>query len=465
MKEFIPIGFLLSLFIYGLFIHPRMMGGFGLPIEAMVLIALSFNGFYLLYHGYKWETIQQHITKKVREAIPVLMILFAIGALIGSWIIAGTIPMLTYYGISMVNPNWIYLVSFLICILFSVLTGTSVGSAGTIGIVMMGLAQVYGADLAITAAAIIGGAFFGDKLSPLSDTTNAVALATGVDLFDHIHSMLYTTIPAAVLTAIAYAFLSASSTIGMETANALASVEETQADLQVLFHFNPLLLLPLVVIIWGSIKRKPVFLTLMASTILAVILAFFLQEFSVESIIKSLNTGFSLNMAPAGIELKSDALTILNRGGLYSLINAIVICLLFFAYIGTLDVMDAIQITVKRMMNSLKKRTHTVAATLASTIFTDMLTSNVFAAAFIIAETFGKKYDEMGINRKVLSRSIEDGATMMECLFPWTAAGILMSSILGVAVLDYAPWMFMSWFNILIAFFYAFTGIACFYKK
>jgi NhaC family Na+:H+ antiporter len=331
---------------------------------------------------------------------------------------------------------------------------------------MMGIAQVYGASLPITAAAVIGGAFFGDKLSPLSDTTNAVAMATGVDLFDHINSMLYTTVPAAILAAMVYAYLSTGfSPTAADGVDPLANVQLLQDDLKTLFNFNPILLLPLIVVIWGAIKRKPIFLTLMASVILAAILALIFQDFGIEAIIKSVNKGFSLDMAPAAIDTKSKALSILNRGGLYSLINATVICLLFFAYIGTLDVLDAIQVTVKRMMSSLKKKTHTVASTLAATIFTDMLTSNVFAATFIVAETFGKKYDEMGINRKVLSRSIEDASTMLESVFPWTAAGIMMSGILGVEVLDYAPYMFMSWFNITIAFFYAFTGIACFYNK
>lgn len=465
MKEFAPIAFFIFLFVYGLFVHPQLLGGSKLPIEAMVLIAMSFNGFYLLYHGFTWERIQKHIIEKVSESIPVLLIFFAVGALIGSWIISGTIPMLTYYGIDIINPNWIYLVAFLICIVFSVLTGTSFGSAGTIGIVMMGIAQVYGADLAITAAAVIGGAFFGDKLSPLSDSTNAVALSAGVELFDHINSMLYTTIPAAILAAIAYAYLSTGAIASdIDAANALTSVSATQTDLKTLFHFNPFLLLPVVVILWGSFNRKPVFLTLMASAILAVILAFIFQDFNTESIVKSVNSGFSLDMAE-GVALESDVLKILNRGGLYSLINALVVSLLFFAYIGTLDVINAIPVTVKRMMNGLKKKTHTVAATLGATIFTDMLTSNLFVATFVISETFRKKYDDMGINRKVLSRSIEDGSTMMESMFPWTVGGIFMSTTLGVAVLDYVPFMFMSLFNITIAFFYAFTGIACFYGK
>jgi len=171
-KAIWPLLFFLFLLIYGLFIHPVIFKGGMLPLEVLILMALTFSSMYLMYHGYTWDTIQDNITKKVGESVPVLMILFSIGVLIGSWIVSGTIPMLIYYGISIIDPNWIYIFSFLICIIFSLLTGTSWGSAGTIGIVMIGVSEVYGANMAITAAAVVGGSFFGDKMSPLSDTTN-----------------------------------------------------------------------------------------------------------------------------------------------------------------------------------------------------------------------------------------------------------------------------------------------------
>jgi NhaC family Na+:H+ antiporter len=168
INALLPILFFFLLLVFGLFIYPVFLdeNNDGLPLAVLILMAFSFSSTYLLYQGYSWETIMKHIRKKVGESIGVILILFAIGVLIGSWIVSGTIPMLIYFGISVINPEWIYIFSFLVCILFSLLTGTSWGSAGTIGIVMIGVSQVYGADLAITAGAIVGGSFFGDKMSP-----------------------------------------------------------------------------------------------------------------------------------------------------------------------------------------------------------------------------------------------------------------------------------------------------------
>lgn len=471
-KAIVPILFFFALLIYGLFVHPQFVDtrelpvvAKMLPIEVLILLAICFNSVYLFNMGFDWETIQKHLVKKVGESIPVVLILFAIGVLIGSWIVSGTIPMLIYYGINLVNANWIYVFSFLICIIFSLLTGTSWGSAGTIGIVMMGITEVYDANLAITAGAVVGGSFFGDKMSPLSDTTNIASLATGVDVIDHIKSMLYTTGPSAIAAAMIYLFLSPQFSGGIQSDGNLAAVEQTLSELDLLFNFNWFLLLPLAVVIWGSIKRKPIFLTLLGSAWLAMLLTFIFQDFSANAIFNSFNKGFNVNMMPADLELKSNVIQILNRGGLYNLIDGIVISLLIFAFIGTLDVINAIEVSIHSIMGKLKKRSHTIAAALSSTWLTNLMASNQYATSFIIGAAFNKKFDEMKIERKVLSRSIEDAGTMMENLAPWTPSGVFIAGALGVSVFEFAPYQFLSLINIVVAYIFAFTGIACFYKK
>jgi len=459
-----PLLFFFILLVYGLFVHPVIFKAGMLPLEVLILIAITFSSIYLMYHGFSWETIQQHIIRKVGESIPVVLILFCIGVLIGSWIVSGTIPMLIYYGISIVDPGWIYLFSFLACIIFSLLTGTSWGSAGTIGIVMIGISEVYGANLAITAGAIVGGSFFGDKMSPLSDTTNIASLATGTPLFDHIRSMVYTTGPSAILAALLYTVLSPA--FGGEKVSTLefAQIENTLVGLESLFNFNLLLLAPLLVVIWGSLTKKPIVLTLLMSSWLAMILAFVFQDFSFTDIFQSFNKGFSVEMGQQ-MSVSSDVLGILNRGGLYNLIEGITISILIFAFIGTLQVMDAIGVVIQRMIRHLKSRRHTVVAALSTTLFANLTTSNQYATSFIIGEAFKPVFDKQGIARKVLSRSIEDAGTMMENLAPWTPSGIFMASTLGVSALEYGPYQFISLFNIVIAYLFAFTGVACFYKK
>lgn len=462
IKAVLPLVFFLVLLIYGLFVHPVVFKAGMLPLEVLILIALSFSCIYLMMNGYSWEHIQSHITNKVGESVPVLLILFCIGLLIGSWIVCGTIPMLIYYGIAAVDPNWIYIFSFMICIVFSLLTGTSWGSAGTIGIVMLGISEIYGANSAITVGAIVGGSFFGDKMSPLSDTTNIASLATGTDLMNHIKSMVYTTGPSALIAGTIYILLSPAA-FGSSTSEShnLEQVQLTLDGIDTLFNFNPVLLLPLLIVIWGSIKRKPVILTLLGSSWLAMLLAFIFQEFSFEEVFQSFNKGFSIDMGTRKLE-DSTVLEILNRGGLYNLIEGITITILIFAFIGSLKVMNSIDLVIDKLMKRIKKPSSAISSALTTTLFTNLTTSNQYATSFIIGEAFKNKFDKLKIPRKVLSRSIEDAGTMMENLAPWTPSGVFMAATLGVSALEYAPYQFLSLVNIVIAYFFAFTGIACF---
>lgn len=463
-----PIIVFISLLVYGLFLHPRIFGGGMLALETILLILLTFTSFFLIWRGYTWEQLQVSFVKKVGEAVPVMLILLCIGVLIGSWIVSGTIPMLIYYGIQLVHPAYIYIFGFAICILFSLLTGTSWGSAGTIGIVVIGMAQLYEANLAIAAAAVVGGSFFGDKLSPLSDTTNVAALATGVSVYDHIRSMIYTTGPAALIAAGAYTFLSLRRDLGtQEDAGAmLLQIEEAANALSQLFNFNILLLLPVALIIWATVTRKPIILSLLGSSVFAMLLALIFQNFSVETVFASLSTGFSTELATgAPVEDSSGVTNILNRGGLYNLKEGAIICFLVFTFIGLLDVVDGINRVIQPLLKGIKRVSGLVASSLTSTLITNLLVSNQYATSFIIGTAFNKKYDALDVDRKVLSRSIEDAGTMMENMAPWTPSGVFMASALGVSALEYAPWQFLSIANILIAYFFAFSGIAVFRRK
>ncbi len=465
MERTVPLFVFFALLVYGLFLQPMLFKGPMLSLEVLILIAISFSSIYLMFKGFSWKSIEQAITKKVGESIPIVLILFSIGVLIGSWIVSGTIPMLIYYGISMVSPQWIYLFAFIICILFSLLTGTSWGSAGTIGVVMMGISEVYDANLAITASAVVGGSFFGDKMSPLSDTTNIASLATQVHIFDHIKSMMYTTGPAALIAVAFYGILCFTSDIGGSNLAQVDQVDLTLSTLNQIFNFNIVLLLPLVLVLYGSMTRKPIVLTLLGSAWLAVILAVMFQDFNLQEAILSCKSGFDASFIdfelPEGVEV----LNILNRGGLYNLIEGIVVSILIFAFIGTLELVQAIQYSIEHLFRNLRRRSSLVASSLAATLLTNLTTSNQYATSFIIGAAFKEKFDELKVKRKVLSRSIEDAGTMMENLLPWTPSGIFMAQTLGVSTFDYAAWQILSLSNIVIAFFFAFTGIACFYRK
>ena len=232
-----PIIFLGILIIYGMVLRPKVFHQPGFPLEVVFMMAAFFAISELLLLGYEWTDIQKSIVKKLSKGFPAILILFAIGVIIGTWIISGTIPMLIHFGINLIHPSYIYILAFIIPIVFSTLTGTSWCSIGTIGVVIIGVAAVIDANLGITAGAIVGGAFFGDKLSPLSDTTNIAAMATEVDLYDHIQSMMMTTLPSAIIAAIIYfilGFIYPPSFLSGET----QQVSITLSAISSIFNFN-----------------------------------------------------------------------------------------------------------------------------------------------------------------------------------------------------------------------------------
>ncbi len=460
----LPILFLVIIISYGMVIGPKYFGIPPFPLEFIFLAAAIFTIIELFFLGYHWPEIQDAIIAKLTKGFPAILILFSIGIIIGTWIISGTIPMLVYYGIKVINPDYIYFFAFLIPIIFSTLTGTSWGSIGTIGAVIIGIATVINADLAITAGAIIGGAYFGDKMSPLSDTTNLAAIATEVNLYDHIQSMTYTTVPSAIIAAIIF-FVMGFMYPAENHLDSLVNISKTTESIHVLFNFNILLIIPTLVVLVGSFKRKPTLPVLITSAISAILLGIFFQDYSMTDFIQAVLHGYDTNMAGWVETVPDNIKTLFNRGGLYELNEAIMFTFMVFIFIGALDIMDAMPKIVGRLFKSVKTKSGLIISTLIATAFTNAFTSNQSATSFIIGDAFKKQYDKFGIERKVLSRSIEDYGTMIETLVPWTASTIFVVGTLGVPYADYWHWQLLSLINIVVAPFLAVTGMGCFYKK
>jgi len=460
----LPILFLLVLIIYGLILQPQVFNKEAFPLEIVFLLATVFSSAHLIIIGFSWDTIQKAIVKKLAKGFPAVLILFAIGLVIATWIVSGTIPMLIYYGIKIINPTYMYALAFLIPVLFSTLTGTSWGSVGTIGTVIIGIAAAVDAHLGITAGAIIGGAFMGDKMSPLSDTTNLAAIATDVNLYDHIRSMMYTTLPSAVIALILFFILGFTHPPALETVTGAETVAMLES-IDGMFNFNLLLLLPPLLVLFGSLKKMATLPTLLASSILSCILALIFQGFDIGNIMTVLKSGFDTTMAPWVTVVPEKVQVLFNRGGLFELNEVIVFTLMALTFIGTIDVTNAMPRIVNRVFGFAKTRAAVILASLGSTAFTNAITSNQSATSFIVGDAFKATYDRFKIPRKVLSRSIEDYGTMIESLIPWSATALFMSATLGVAYADYWHWQFLSLINIVIAPLIAILGIGCFYKK
>lgn len=442
---------------YGLAFRPFYFGASALSLEIIFFLSSVVVILQALFLGHSTTEILFSISRKLIKALPIIFLLFLIGVLIGSWMISGTIPMLVFLGLNFVSAEYIYLAGFIVPIIFSLCIGSSWSTIATIGLVIITVGDVLGAELAILTGAIVGGAYFGDKLSPLSDTTNIAAIASGVNVQSHIKAMLKTTLPAALIAMGLYIYIGFSQPVSgsLEATNSLQLIQQ---NLDELFVFSPLLLLPPLIILAGTIGGYKAIPALTISIVLGFMLAVIVQDVSADNIYVTFKEGFRVDMVATADVFEGKLLleNLLNRGGLYALIEPIVITILVFVYVGTIDQLNAIQSLISRGLSSVEKTSTLVATTLFSSAMINALTSSQYANSFIVGEAFQPKYDEVGISKTVLSRSLEDTGTMIESLVPWSTTAVFVGATLGVSVNEYWQYQFLSLANVLIAFLFAF---------
>ncbi|SFL59838.1 Na+:H+ antiporter, NhaC family [Gracilibacillus orientalis] len=427
----IPIVISLAIFIVGI-------GILEYPAELMLLFGGIVFTIFAVLHGHNWERIIETMGSKIKKALPAILILFSIGLLIGTWMIAGTIPLFVYYGLEMINPNYLYLIAFLVTAIVSTCVGTSWGAAGTIGVAIMSIAQTMDLSLAITAGAVVSGAYFGDKLSPLSDTTNMSSIAAGSNLYEHIRHMLYSAIPSSILAIIVFTVVG----FGIETdSTQLASIQEMTAGLDQLFNLNVVLLLPAVVVIGGSLMKKPPLIVLFTSSVIAMIIGLVFQGSSFANIFASAVSGFNVEMLGTEANVISEDLqSLLNRGGLYSMYNATFFVFVAFFFASALEVSQALNTILESIMAHMKTIGSITLSALVTGFAVINCTSNALVSYFLIQDIYGKVYKKKNLHPVNLSRNMEDSITITEALMPWTVSGVFMATTLGVDNFEFLPW-------------------------
>jgi len=456
-----PIVAMLGLFLLGTF----TIGLSGELLVAVLLVAAAVAGLIAARHGHGWSAIQRATGEKLAEVLPAILILLAIGMLISTWVLAGTIPYLVYWGVHFISPRWLVLTAFLATALMSLATGTSWGSAGTIGVALMGTAAALGAPLAATAGAVVSGAYFGDKMSPLSDSTNICAIGAGADLYEHIRHMMYTAVPSFLLALALYAFASrllpASGAAGAATgAGALLS------DLERAFVLSPLVLVPPAIVVISIVRRVPPALAISVSSLVAMALGIWLQGFGPAEAIRAAVAGFQLDMlASAGTDpgsVGSDFARLVERGGLYGMADTLIVVISAFLLAGAMSASGSLDLLIHRMLGAVRSVFGLIAATMAAGATTIALTSHGGVTALVIGGLFQGAYEERWLAPVNLSRSLEDSVTITEPLMPWTVSAVFMAGTLGVSTLEYAPWALFCYggpiFSILIAAMYERTG-------
>lgn len=428
-----------------------------LPTQICLLGAAVIAGLVALWIGIGWDDMVEGMTEKVDASFGSIMVMICVGAMIASWIFSGTIPMMIYYGIKLIDPRFLFVTGFLVCAVISTFTGTSFGSAGTAGVAVMGVAIATGAPLPIAAGAVISGAVFGDKLSPFSDTTMLAPVAAGCDLYDHIRHMIYTTGCATILSLIVYAV--AGFTLPKESMSSPELVEQMLGTLETMFHFNPLLLLPPVIVLLGAFFRKPTVPCMLLASIIAIAMGVAFQGFSFTDGVSAFYNGFNVSMVNYSGEVIPQISTLLNRGGLMGMMSTILLIFCAFAFGGIYSKSGCIAVILEKLMKGIKSVGHLICSTVFATIFMSLVTGSSYLAILVPGEMFAPAYDKFNLHRKNLSRTLEDAGTCVVPLVPWAVAGTYMAKTLGVSTLEYLPWAVLCYSSFIFAIIFGFTGI------
>ena len=435
----------------------------GQLLVMVILAAATVAGIVAVRHGATWDDIQRVTGERIGSVLPVLLILLAIGMLIASWVVAGTIPFIVYWGIRFVRPDLLVLTAFLATATMSLCTGTSWGSAGTIGVALMGMAGALHAPLPLVAGAVVSGAYFGDKMSPLSDSTNICAIGAGVPLYRSIRHLLYTAIPSFTACLIVYSV--ASRFVPAAGDGLPDSARVLLRDIEGAFRLSWVALIPLFVVLWGIMRKYPPALAIVLSAAVALVIAVSFQGIRPIDALTSAVGGARVAMlhVPPGSETPGTGfLTLVNRGGLDSMAPTLIVVIAAFLLAAAMEVSGALTVLIGRMLAAVTSVFRLIAATMAAGATMIALTSHGGVTALVIGGLFQPAYRDRGLAPENLSRSLEDSVTITEPLMPWTVSAIFMATTLGVPTVQYAPWAVFCYggpvFSLLIAALYRYTG-------
>lgn len=401
--------------------------------------------------GYKWNVIEKGAIETIQMSMQAVLILMVIGTVVGTWIISGTVPAMIYYGLQILSPGIFLVATAVIAGIVSLATGSSWTTAGTVGIALMGVGAGLGIPAPVTAGAVVSGAYFGDKISPLSDTTNLAPAMAGSELFEHIKYMFWTTIPSFLIALILYGIIGAGyAGKALDTTNLNILLDGIQAN----FFISPILLLPPVIVIALVVMKIPALPGLISGSLLGGIFAMVFQKASLAAVVDAAHYGFSIE---SGVEMVDE---LLNRGGLDSMMWTVSLILLAMVFGGIMEKTGMLGVLADQILKIAKSTGSLVLATILTSIAINILAADQYLSIVIPGRMYKNAYDEMGLEPRLLSRTLEDGGTLTSPLIPWNTCGAYMYSVLLVSPLAFAPYAFLNWINPIVAIVYGFTGFS-----
>ena len=432
-------------------------GIFKLDIQPLLLLCAFYAAMIGLRLGYTYQEMEQGVTENFTASLPVIYILIAVGIVIGTWIYSGTVPYMIYLGLKLISPQIFLVTAWAITAIVSTATGTAWGSIATAGLALMGIAGEMGVPLGMAAGAVIAGGVFGDKMSPLSDTTNLAPMICKVDLFDHIRHMFWTTIPASLVGLVIWFIVGQGLTVSAENS---VSIAQLSANLSAIYNFNLLLLLPPIIVIVGAMRRMPTVPIMLLSSVVAIVLGF--HGFSFANGVSACVGGFKVNMVTAAGAVDAIAaenvVKLLTRGGISSMMTIVNTIICAYAFAGIVAKIGCLEVILHSLANKVDCRWKLVGITIICGVLLTFATGVASVPIIMIGFLMGDMYKDMGLHGVNLSRTLEDCGTMLIPFVPWGASGIYYMDILGVSVSQYAIWCIPCYLCIVFAMVWAVTG-------
>lgn len=426
--------------------------GYGVyQIKAQVLLvsAAFITGTLGLILGFKWKDMERGIVDSIHKAMPAILIMLSVGILVGSWMASGTIPMVIYYGLKLISPQFFLPTACVVCSVVAVASGTSWGTIGTVGVAFMGIAMGLGIPLAPAAGAIVAGAYFGDKMSPLSDIPNLATVISGSNLFDHIKHMMWSAVPAWLTGLAVYFFVGLSygaRAVESETLDLILST------LRANYAFNVWLLMPMAVIFYFAAAKKPTIPAMILSSLAAGVLAVVFQKASIPLVATAMNSGLP---ARTGVEVVD---RLLSKGGMMSMMETQLIAFTAFSFGGIMQKTGCLAVILDRVMRFTQKVWSLVLTTIGAAILSALITGSSYLSMILPADLLGPAYKKKGLAAKNLSRIIEESGGIIVPLVPWSMAGVYITGTIGVSTFEYLPWAFMNYLSVVVLAVFGLTG-------
>ena len=457
----LPIIFLIALLSFNVYLYgDDSLGGAN---QLALLLSAAFAAIMGLKSGNSWKSILKGVSNSIASTTPAIIILLLIGSLAGTWLISGIVPTMIYYGLQILNPKIFLVAAAIICAIVSLASGSSWSTIATVGIALLGIGNALDISNGLTAGALISGAYFGDKMSPLSDTTNLAPAMAGTDLFTHIRHMMYTTIPSFVISLLIFLFIG----LSMDNTQNSDDITNLLMAIENSFNISPWLFLVPVIVLLLIMKKVPALPALFAGTLLGGIFAIIFQPHLIielsgidsnffqacyVSIINAMGSETSINTSN---EMIND---LLSSGGMYGMLNTIwlIICAMCFG--GIMEASGALKKISQSIIQYAESTGSVIATTACTCLFFNVTASDQYLSIVVPGRMYADTFKDKGLAPENLSRTLEDSGTVTSVLVPWNTCGATQSAVLGVATITYLPFCFFNIISPLMTILYGYLG-------